>query len=223
MAKQNRPWVPLLLALTMLPLCLVACQAPSSADPRGKAKPIVVSTAVGGNSSAVPTLSPLTIGIWTSNTGSETPTPATQTPTAQQTIRITIFILCMLQDSAHGGTIGPATNLQVHVHLTGPVTQSYTGTTDNGGLAQMRATFTDAHPSKPISVNVTTSWHGATYQGQTFLILGDEGTPSPSPSPSVSPTAPTGTDPTPTTGPDPTATTEPTATTAPDPTAAAGP
>jgi hypothetical protein len=174
MATHARRWALLSLALAMLALGLVACQAPDSAAARGKSGNIVVSPAVAGSSSPTPTLSPLTIGVWTS----------TMTPGARDTI--TIYVLCMLQDPSRGRLTGPAVGIAIRVRLSDPVNQSFTGTTGRDGLAQVRVSFTDAHPGKPVIVDVVTVWHGMTYQGQTYFLPGAGGVPSPTPSPSPS-------------------------------------
>ena len=225
MANHDRRWVPLTLALVMLPLCLVACQAPDSVGAPKKAGIIVISTAVKGSPSAVPTFLPLTIGVWTAAATPDAHAGAKDNDNTH--ISVNIYILCMLQDATEGGVLGPAGNEQIHVSLTGPVTQSFTGTTDANGLAQVHVSFTDTRPNTPVTVNVTTTWHGATYHGQTYLILGDAGTPSPSPSPSANPspaTAPTNA-PEPTSVPEstPTDQPQPTATSTTDPTATPGP
>jgi hypothetical protein len=178
MAHHKRRWVLLTLALVMLPLGLVACLAPDSAGAPKKAVIIVISTAVNGSPLAVPTFLPLTIGVWT----------AAATSIAREghkgkdstNISVNIYILCMLHDATKAGVLGPAANQQIHVSLTGPVTQALTGSTDANGLAQVRVSFAAARPNTPETINVTTTWHGATYHGQTYLILGDAGTPSPS-------------------------------------------
>jgi hypothetical protein len=201
MAKHFRRWALLPLALAMLALCLVACHAPGSADTQGKTGGIVVSTAVGGSSSATPTLPPLTIGVW----------PSTMTPGARDSI--TIYVICVVQDPARGGPIGPAVGLQVRVRLSGPITQTYTVTTGPEGLAQVRVSFTVAHPGESVTVDVVTTWNGLTYQGQTSFMPGAGGVPSPTPSPAATPPPA----PSPTPGPNPTLTLTPapTATTGP--------
>jgi hypothetical protein len=127
----------------------------------------------------------------------------------------------MVQDPARGGPIGPAVGLQVGVRLSGPITQSFTATTGRDGLAQVRVSFTDAHPGKPETVDVVTMWHGVTYQEHTFLMLGAGGVPTPTPSPAA--TASPATSPTPGRKPTPTPAPSPTATPAPEPTATTGP
>jgi hypothetical protein len=216
MAKHTRRWAPLLLALVLLALCLVACQAPGSADAQGKTGKLLISTAVAGSSSPTPTLPPFTIGVWTSPT-----TPTTPTPGARESL--TIYVLCIVQDPARGGPIGPAVGLQLGVRLSGPITQSFTATTGRDGLAQVRVSFAAAHPGKPVTVDVVTTWQGVTYQEHTFLMLGAGGVPTPTPTPSPAATSSPATSPTP--GPKPTATPapKPTATTAPKPTATTGP
>ena len=216
MTKHVRHWAPLTLALVMLPLCLVACQVPSIADATGKIRTIAISTSDGSSSTPLPPLSPLTMGIWAS-----TDAPPTQTPTphagTQVNISATIYILCTLHDPASGQQLGPAAGLSLRMHLSGPITQSSTGTTGGNGLAQFHLDFAEAQPSKPLTVNVSATWNGVTYQGQSVFVFGDDSS-TPSPSPSTSPTI--GPEPTTATTPEPTSTTapEPTSTTAPEPT-----
>jgi hypothetical protein len=120
---------------------------------------------------------PLTIGVWA--TAASPGAHAGAKDNDNTIISTNIYILCMLHDVTEGRVLGPAGNQQIHVRLTGPVTQSFTGTTDAKGLAQVHVSFTDMRPNTLLTVDVTTTWHGTTYHEQTSLILGDAGTPSP--------------------------------------------
>jgi len=166
------------LALALLAVCLVACQAPGSAADQGKKTSgnLVLSTAVGGSPSATPTLPPLFISVWTS-----TMAPGTSDS-------LTIYVLCMVQDPALGELVGPAVGLPVRLRLSSPINQSYTATTSRDGLAQVRVSFTGVHPGQPVIVEVAATWHGATYRGQTVFMPGAGGAPSPTPSPASTPT-----------------------------------
>jgi hypothetical protein len=167
--RHTRSRAPLLLALATLTLCIGACQAPGSGESIGNTGAIVVSTAVAGTSAATPTLPPFTIGAWPSNA----------TPRARE--RLTIFIICLVQDPATGGASGPAGELRVHVTVRTPINHASSGTTGSDGIAIVPVTFDDAHPGLPVAVDVVTTWQGITYRGQTFFTPAPQGKSSPTP------------------------------------------
>jgi hypothetical protein len=206
MATQARRWALLLLALATLAVSLLACQAPGGGASQGNAGDIVISTPAGAPS-ATPTAPPFTIGAWPSNT----------TPNAHD--KITIYVICMVQDPTTGGPSKPAVGLRVQVNVHPPINRSYVATTSGDGMAKIRVTFSDPHPGQPVAVDVATTWQGVTYRRQTFFTPGPQAKPSPTSGDKGGTPGPGGAPPTPTPTPGP----NPTATPLPEPTGTTGP
>ncbi len=188
--KYTQWWATLLLALMTLALSLSACQVPLDSSASANTAAVVVATDVAGSSSATPSVPPFTIGVWTSNSS----------PQARGTI--TVYILCMTQDQTTGGPSGPASGIHVRIKVLAPINRTYSGTTAADGTAAVKVKYDDKHSGSPVAVDVTATWHGATYQGQTYFTPAPQGTVSPTPSrtsttpipnasPSITPSTPT--------------------------------
>ena len=213
MTRQNWRWALLLVTLVVLAVALVACGQPGSGYSLSNASAAHMSTPAAG-SSPTPAFSPFTIGAWPSNS-----MPA-------KGDSVTIFVICQMQDPTMARPNQPAADQPVSVRLLDPVNRTYTGTTGADGIARVRVAFNHAHARTPITIVVTSTWKGATYQGQTSFTpasstrsSGDgapqpgeappaaTATPAPEPGPIATPTprppAPT---PTPTPKPQPTPT-----------------
>ena len=208
MAKHTRRWALLLVALAILAVALVACGLPSGYSlPNGSAA--TMATPAGG-SSPTPAFSPFTIGAWPSNS----------MPGAGDSV--TIYIICRIQDPTMANPATPAAGQTVYVRLLDPVNRTYKGTTGDDGIARARVAYNHARARTPITVEVTATWKGTTYQSQTSFTpmssMGSSGNDMPqpgettpaataTPAPQSEPTAtPAPAPPTPTPKPDPTAT-----------------
>ena len=221
MTGHIRRWALLFVALAMLAVALVACGLPSGYAPPNARSAALMSTPVGA-SSPTPAFSPFTIGAWPSNS----------MPAAGK--GVTIYIICQIQDPTMARPNQPAAGQPVSVRLLDPVNRTYTGTTGDSGIATVRVAFNHARARTPITVVVTSTWKGATYQSQTSFTpassTGSSGggapqpgetppipaptaTPAPNPGPTATPTpAPPAPPPAPTPTPTPTPIPEPTAT-----------
>ena len=221
MTGHIRRWALLFVALAMLAVALVACGLPSGYAPPNARSAALMSTPVGA-SSPTPAFSPFTIGAWPSNS----------MPAAGK--GVTLYIICQIQDPTMARPNQPAAGQPVSVRLLDPVNRTYTGTTGDSGIATVRVAFNHARARTPITVVVTSTWKGATYQSQTSFTpassTGSSGggapqpgetppipaptaTPAPNPGPTATPTpAPPAPPPAPTPTPTPTPIPEPTAT-----------
>ena len=154
MTGHIRRWALLFVALAMLAVALVACGLPSGYAPPNARSAALMSTPVGA-SSPTPAFSPFTIGAWPSNS----------MPAAGK--GVTIYIICQIQDPTMARPNQPAAGQPVSVRLLYPVNRTYTGTTGDSGIATVRVAFNPARARTPITVVVTSTWKGATYQSQT--------------------------------------------------------
>ena len=208
MAEHTRRLALLLVALAILAVALVACGLPSGYSlPNGSAA--TMSTPA-NSSSPTPAFSPFTIGAWPSNF----------MPAAGESV--TIYVICRIQDPTMADPATPAVGQTVYVRLLDPVNRTYKGTTGDDGIARARIAFDHARARTPITVEVTATWKGTTYQSQTsFTPMSSNGSPGDAmpqsgettpaatapPAPQSEPTAtPVPAPPTPTPKPDPTAT-----------------
>ncbi|HET9981453.1 MAG TPA: hypothetical protein VFQ32_13475 [Ktedonobacterales bacterium] len=226
MTGHTRRWALLFVALAMLAVALVACGQPGGyALPNARSAALMSTPAI--SSSPTPASAPFTIGTWPSNS----------MPAAGKSV--TIYIICQIQDPTMARPNQPAAGQPVSVRLLDPVNRTYTGTTGDSGIATVRVAFNHARARIPITVIVTSTWKGATYQSQTSFTpassTGSSGdgalqpgetppipaptaTPAPNPGPTATPTpAPPAPSPTPT--PTPAPPPSPTPTPIPEPTA----
>lgn len=226
MARHIRRWALLFVALAMLAVAMVACGQPGGyALPNARSAAYMSTPAAG--LSPTPASTPFTIGAWPSNS----------MPAAGKSV--TIYVICQIQDLTMVTPNQPAAGQPVSVRLLDPVNRTYTGTTGDSGIATVRVTFSRARARTPITVIVTSTWKGATYQSQTSFTpassAGSSGDgafqpgetpqipaptemPAPNPGPTATPTStPPAPSPTPTPAPPPAPT--PTPTPIPEPTA----
>jgi hypothetical protein len=75
----------------------------------------------------------------------------------------------------------PAQHLQVTVIVGAPVNQTYTGTTDNDGIAAIPLALHDPASGTPVVVQASVNYGNATYTAQTFF------TPAPAKPPTATP------------------------------------
>lgn len=160
----------LLLALAFLVVALLGCQAVGSVPLQGSDVAIISGTTA-AKSSATPAFSPFTIGAWPSNSA----------PSARDSIAI--YVICHVQDPTMANPSTPAAGLSVRVTVLDPINRTYTGTTGSDGIAIVQVTFAVSQPGLPVLVDVSATWHGVTYQGQTSF------TPEPVTKPSSSGTS----------------------------------
>jgi hypothetical protein len=153
MARHTQRWALLLVALAILAVALVACGLPSGYSlPNGSAA--TMSTPA-DSSSPTPAFSPFTIGAWPSNF----------MPAAGESV--TIYVICRIQDPTMADPATPAAGQTVYIRLLDPVNRTYKGTTGDDGIAKARIAFDHARARTPITVEVTATWKGTTYQSQT--------------------------------------------------------
>ena len=180
MAKQSarqmgmhiRRWALLLMALAFLAVALVACGLPGNGYTLPSAGAAIMSTPNGGPA-ATPTFSPFTIGAWPSNS----------MPEAGDSV--TIYVICQIQDPTMASPNKPAVGQTVYVQLLNPVNRTFKGTTGSDGIASVRVAYSHARANVPITIVVTSTWKGTTYQGQTSFTPASgagsaaDGTPTP--------------------------------------------
>lgn len=229
MTGHTRRWALLLVALAILAVALVACGLPGGGYALPNARSAALMSTPAASSSPTPASAPFTIGAWPSNS----------MPAAGK--GVTIYIICQIQDPTMGRPNQPAAGQPVSVRLLDPVNRTYTGTTGDSGIATVHVAFNHARARTPITVIVTSTWKGATYQSQTSFTpassAGSSGagaiqssepppmpapteTPAPQPGPTATPTpTPPAPSPTPTPAPPPSPTPTPTPTPIPEPTA----
>jgi hypothetical protein len=201
MTTHIRRWALLFVALALLAaFALAACGQPGGASlyNANYARAAVLSTP-GAGSGPMPTFPPFTIGAWPSNS----------MPAAGKSV--IIYVTCQIQDPTMARPSQPAVGQTVHVRLLDPVNQTYTGTTDAGGIAAVRVAYNHARARTPILIVVTSTWKGTTYQGQTtFTPASSTGAPvDETPQPGATPSAPPLATVTPAPQPQPTATPAP--------------
>jgi hypothetical protein len=160
-------------ALIILSIALVACQAPGTAVTAGPQSGNGVNVFRTPNSSLTsptPTFPPFTVGAWPSN----------YSPGNND--NITIYVLCRVQDpTMNGPAKPPAQHLQVTIIVGAPVNQTYTGSTDNDGLAAIPLAINDSDSGRPVVVQASVNYGNATYTAQTFF------TPAPAKPPTATP------------------------------------
>ena len=167
MTTHTRHWTLLLVALALLAVALAACGQPGGSSLSGAsyARAATLSTP-GGDSGPMPAFPPFTIGAWPSNS----------MPAAGRSV--IIYVTCQIQDPTMARPSQPAAGQKVYVRLLDPVNQTYTGTTDAGGIAAVRVAYNHARARTPILIVVTSTWQGTTYQSQTtFTPASSTGAP----------------------------------------------
>jgi hypothetical protein len=165
MTSHNRRWMLLLPAIALVIVFLLGCQAPDRGDAAFPGS-LVLSTPHTRSASPTPAFPPFTVGAWPSNSA-----PGTSD-------HIIIYVICRIQNAAASMASTPAAGVQVQVHLSYPMNQSYVGTTQQDGIARVVVAFSGARAGLPVLVDAVTTWQGATYQGQTSFTPAPYNPPS---------------------------------------------
>lgn len=157
----------LAVAFAILALALVACQAPAtSVTPL--TNNAVTTFHTPSPESPTPTFPPFTVGTWPSN----------YSPGNNDTI--TIYVICRVQPkSMDGPPTPPQQHLNVTIVLNGPISGTYSGTTDDDGLAAIPITINDPYSGKPVTVVATVDYNGQSFKSSTFFTPSPSVTPSP--------------------------------------------
>ena len=178
MGLQARRFATLLVALSMLSVALVACQAPAVSGSGGSSANQGFALSTPPPASPTPTFPPFTIGAWPSNYSPNNPDT------------ITIYVICRTQDQSMKTPAQPPNpGVKVSVLVGAPINQSFTATTGPDGIATVQVAFSDPAPGTPVIVTVTANYNGATYSNQTFFTPGATFTPTPTAGASTTPGA----------------------------------
>jgi hypothetical protein len=160
----------LMIALGIIAVSLVACQAPSSAS-SGGSNTILIPTPNTSNLTPTPKFPGFTVGAWPSNFS----------PNLNDTV--TIYVVCRIQDqSKQGPSHPPPAGVQVNVSVGGPINQNFTARTGADGYATVTFNFNDPNPGQPVVVDVTTNYPGSP-AAQTFFTPGVNTAPTPTTAP----------------------------------------
>lgn len=191
MAQQVRRFAIMLMALSMLSVALVACQATAITPPGsggGPGSTLTFSTSAANAVSPTPTFPLFTIGAWPSNYSPGNPDT------------ITIYVICRVQDpTMQSPAVPPNPGVSVTIFVGGAINQTLTATTGADGIATAQLAFSDPDPGVPVVVQVSASYRNQTYKNQTFFTPGATFTATPTGGPSTTPGTTPGT--TPSTGP----------------------
>jgi hypothetical protein len=176
MGQQARRFAIMVVALSVLSVALVACQA--TVVPGGSATGKAFSLITPGAGSPTPTFPPFTIGAWPSNYSPGNPDT------------ITIYVICRAQDQTMQTPAQPPNpGVSVTILIGTPINQSATATTGTDGIATAQVAFSDPNPGVPVTVTVTATYKNATYANTTFFTPGATFTPTPTGGPSTTPGA----------------------------------
>ncbi|HEX8995261.1 MAG TPA: hypothetical protein VF812_04470 [Ktedonobacterales bacterium] len=185
MGHQARRYILMVVALSVLSVALVACQATAVTGSGNSGGPSFTLTTPGAGS-PTPTFPEFTIGAWPSNYSPGNPDT------------ITIYAICRKQDTTMMTAPQPPNpGVTVTFLIGSPINQTATGTTGSDGIATAQVAFSDPNPGTPVIVTVTTSYNGQTYTNTTFFTPGATFTPTPSVNPNTTPGATPGTTATP--------------------------
>ncbi|MGH2505476.1 MAG: hypothetical protein ACRDID_23440 [Ktedonobacterales bacterium] len=192
MSVQVRRFIIMVVALGMLSVALVACQATAITPPgsgnSGQGSTLTFATAAANAVSPTPTFPVFTIGAWPSNYSPGNPDT------------ITIYVICRVQDpTMKSPAVPPNPGVTTTIFVEGAVNQTFTATTGSDGIATAQVAFSDPNPGVPVVVQVSATYNGQTYKNQTFFTPGATFTPTPAGGPNVTPGTTPGT--TPSTGP----------------------
>ncbi len=173
MGVQARRLAILLVALSVLSVALVACQAPAvTGGGGGGGAGFTLVTPSANAASPTPTFPPFTIGAWPSNYSPGNPDT------------ITIYVICRAQDqSMQSPPQPPNPGVSVTVLIGTPINQTLTATTGADGIAAVQVAFSDPSPGVPVQVQVTATYKGVSYTNSTFFTPGATFTPTPSTTP----------------------------------------
>lgn len=178
MGLQARRFAILVVALSMLSVALVACQAPAVSGSGGGASTQTFAFGTPPPVSPTPTFPTFTIGAWPSNYSPSNPDT------------ITIYVICRTQDQSMKTPAQPPNpGVPVTILIGAPINQSATVTTGPDGIATTQVAFSDSTPGVPVIVTVTATYNGATFSNQTFFTPGATTAPTPTTAPNKGPGA----------------------------------
>lgn len=179
MGVQARRFAVLVVALSVLSVALVACQAtalPGSGGGSGANGKSLTFNSTPAAVSPTPTFPPFTIGAWPSNYSPNNPDT------------ITIYVICRTQDPTMQTPAKPPNpGVPVTIFVQGAINQTFTATTGPDGIATAQVAFSDPNPGVPVIVQVSAPYNGHTYVNQTFFTPGATFTPTPSTTPGTTP------------------------------------
>lgn len=186
MSAQVKRFAMLVVALSVIAVALVACQAPTTPVSTSNNNGVTgFHTPIPGGGSPTPTFPPFTMGAWPSNYS------------PQNNDNITIYVLCRIQVPSMTKPSYPPPQLTVTISLNGPIGGTYSAQTDGDGLAAIPIQLNDPASGQPVTVVATTSYNGQAYTAYTFFTPNPAAKPSPTPNATGTP----GGDSTPTTTP----------------------
>jgi PAB1-binding protein PBP1 len=177
MGVQARRFAILVVALSVLSVALVACQAAAlPTGGSGTGKSLVFATAAANSVSPTPTFPSFTIGAWPSNYSPGNPDT------------ITIYVICRVQDPTMQSPARPPNpGVPVTIFVQGAINQTFTATTGPDGIATAQVAFSDPNPGVPVIVQVSAVYQQHSYINQTFFTPGATFTPTPTLGPGVTP------------------------------------
>jgi len=184
MGLQARRFGILAVALSLLSVALVACQAPAVTGGTGGATGKTFALSTPPADSATPTFPAFTIGAWPSNYSPGNPDT------------ITLYAICRVQDPTMQTPAKPPNpGVTVTFFVQTPINQTVTATTGTDGIATAQVAFSDPNPGTPVTVTVSTSYNGKSYLNTTFFTPGATFTPTPTAGPNTTPGTTPGTTP----------------------------
>lgn len=175
MSAQVKRFALLMVALSVVAVALVACQAPTTPIQTSNNTGVTgFHTPIPGGGSPTPTFPPFTMGAWPSN----------YSPGNND--NITIYVMCRVQVAAMDKpSYPPPAGITVTISLNGPVGGTYSAPTDTSGLAAIPLQLNDPYSGQPVTVVATANYNGQTYSAYTFF------TPNPTAKPTATPGAST--------------------------------
>lgn len=187
MGLQARRFAILAVALSVISVALVACQAPAVSGTSGgttSSNGFIFTTPGANPGSPTPAFPAFTIGAWPSNYSPNNPDT------------ITIYVICRTQDpSMKTPAQPPNPPAQVTILIGAPINQTATVTTGPDGIATTQVAFSDPKPGVPVIVTVTSNYGNIQYSNQTFFTPGANVPPTPTAGPKKTPNAGPGTTP----------------------------
>lgn len=183
MSAQVKRSALLVVALSVIAVSLVACQAPTTpVQTSNNAGVTGFHTPIPGGGSPTPTFPPFTMGAWPSNYS------------PQNNDNITIYVLCRVQvASMDQPSYPPKSGVTVTISLNGPIGGTYSAQTDSDGLAAIPIQLNDPASGQPVTVVATASFNGQTYSAYTFFTPNPVAKPTPTANPGGGPPSGDGT------------------------------
>ena len=169
MSAQVKRSALLVVALAVIAVAFVACQAPTTPIQTSSNTGVTgFHTPIPGGGSPTPTFPPFTMGAWPSNYS------------PQNNDNITIYVLCRVQvASMDKPSYPPSQQLTVTISLNGPIGGTYSAQTDTDGLAAIPIQLNDPASGQPVTVVATANYNGQTYTAYTFFAPNPQAKPTP--------------------------------------------